>query len=146
MVHQKLSGSELEQKLQKVFTFITNGEEPSSSGRKTATLSGTPAPPPETRPPLLLEVGSLAIENGLVSLAEKCLNATPPESVGHSVQLSVRRQVLSCQVMVREGYSKSAVEGRVQAVKRLDDILVSTLRTKDMDLIQVRTKEFILHV
>ena len=145
MVYQKLSGSELEQKLQKLLTFITNGGEPSSSsGRKTANLPGTPAPPSEARPPLLLEIGSLAIENGLVSLAENCLNATPPESVGHSGQLSVRRQVLSCQVTVREGYSKSAVEGRVQAVKKLDDILASTLRTKDMDLIQVTTKELTL--
>ncbi len=138
MVSQKISGPELEQRLRNVLTFITSGDEP-SSGRKTSSQSCIPAPPLETRPPLLLELGSLAIECGFSQLAGDCLSAVPQDSVGHSAQLTIRRQVLGCQVLVREGYSETAVEGRVDALKRLKEILKSAVRTDDMDLVQVGT-------
>lgn len=134
---QKLSDSEAEQRLYRVLTNITVEEALPMSGRKIAVRSSTPVPPSKVKFLLLLELGALAIENGLVKLTEDCLNALPQESVEHNVQLMIRRQVLSVQVLIREGYGKSAVEGRVQAVKKLDDILASTVRTSDMDLIQV---------
>ncbi len=136
MVSQKISGPELEQRLRNVFTFITSGDEPSSV-RKTASQSCIPAPPLETRPPLLLELGSLAMECGLSQLAGDCLSAVPQDSVGNSAQLMIRRQMLGCQVLVREGYSETAIEGRVDALKRLEGILTSAVRSNDMDLIQV---------
>ncbi|XP_064381874.1 cilia- and flagella-associated protein 46-like [Halichondria panicea] len=135
MVSQKISGPELEQRLRNVFTFITSGDEPSSV-RKTASQSCIPAPPLETRPPLLLELGSLAMECGLSQLAGDCLSAVPQDSVGNSAQLMIRRQMLGCQVLVREGYSETAIEGRVDALKRLEGILTSAVRSNDMDLIQ----------
>lgn len=139
MVLQKLSGSELEQRLSKLLTFIKVGnEQPLSSGRKIVTSSSTPAPPLEKKPLLLLELGSLAFECGLKQLAEDCLNELPQDTVRQPVQWCIRQQVLNCQVDLKKGYSQTAVEGRVQAVNRLDDILTSALRTDDMDLVQVR--------
>ncbi len=135
---QKLSGTELEQKLYKLLRFIKVGTDHPSSGRRTA-LSTTPTPPLEEKPLLLLELGSLAFECGLKQLAEECLSELPQDMVGQPVQWCVRKQVLNCQLKLKEGYSKTAVEGRVQAVNRLEDILTSALRTNDMDLVQVRS-------
>lgn len=135
---QKLSGSELEQRLGKLLAFIRVGNEQPSSGRKTVALSSTPAPPLEEKPLLLLELGSLAFECGLKQLAKDCLDELPQDTVGQPIQWCIRQQVLNCQVDLKEGYNKTVVEGRVQTVNRLEDILTSALRTNDMDLVQVR--------
>lgn len=111
-----------------------------STGRKTAAQPSTPPPPSDTRPPLLIELGTLCIENGLATLAQDCINAIPLESVQHSAQLLIKKEVLVCQVLVGaagEGYSKVVVETRLRAVSKLEDTLRSAIRTNDPDLIQV---------
>ena len=70
---QSSSGSELEQKLRKVFAFITTCED-GSSGRKTG--SSTPVSPlaVEARPALLLELASVCVEHHFTQLALQCMD------------------------------------------------------------------------
>ena len=139
--HQGLNGSELEQKLQKAFTFIISGEE-SSSGRRTATGPPLSPPPKEARAPLLLELATLCVTHHLTSLAQDCVKEVPRENVQHDSKLMIMREVLVCQLMVQalgeaeELYTRSAVEVRLQAVTKMEETLTSTLRTGDAELIQ----------
>ena len=72
-----------------MLTFVTEGEGPSPSSRKTShSLSTTPVPPPssKTRAPLLVQLAEVCLEQQLPGLASECLAAFPRE---------VRRQMLT---------------------------------------------------
>ena len=114
---QSSSGSELEQKLHKVFAFITTCED-GSSGRKTG--SSTPVSPlaVEARPALLLELASVCVEHHFTQLALQCMDALPRggEEEGGGGE-AVQREIIQCQLMVQqlgpgeeESYAKSSVE------------------------------------
>lgn len=106
----------MKQKLQKVFAFITKGEE-SSSGRKTATLTPLPPPHAESRPSLLLELATVCVECHLTELASACLTALPRDLSDPG--LALLREYVQCQLMVQqlgaaeESYTRTAVEVRI---------------------------------
>lgn len=115
---QSSSGSELEQKLHKVFAFITTCED-GSSGRKTG--SSTPVSPlaVEARPALLLELASVCVEHHFTQLALQCMDALPRgggEEVEGGVE-AVQKEIIHCQLMVQQlglgeedSYARSSVE------------------------------------
>lgn len=113
---QSTSGPDLEQKLRKVFTFITKGEE-GSSGRRTGSVTAMSPPAVEVRPGLLLELAAVCVEHHFTKLALECMDALPGWEEMGDPRLGLQKEFIHSQVMVQrlgpveeESYARSAVE------------------------------------
>ena len=127
-----LTSAELEQKLRKVFNFITGvGDSPL-----------IPSPLKDTQLHLLLELGALCAEHCLNRLAQECVLAVSTVSISHDPRLLLRREGLICQLSAqdldetKEAHSHSIVEVRLNAISKITDLLSVAKRIQDSDLIQ----------
>lgn len=139
-----LSGSELEQKLNKLYKLGTKedrGHTPSTVvSQDPCSLSLG-----EAQPALLLELGFLSLENSFLDLAHDCLYQVPKDLVQGAPKLYVLRDLLSTQLLVarqdgpREIYTKASIQTRVKSLGHMEQLLMSALRIPDPDIVQVRS-------
>ncbi|CAH1258233.1 CFAP46 [Branchiostoma lanceolatum] len=120
-----------------------------SGGRKSQTLSDKErekeisANPPsiEERPPLLLELGRLCLDHSFPDLATQCVDGIMACPVKDEATM-LQTEFMNCDLMVKnlknkmESYTKSAVEVRVLAIKRLMQALQNAVRYGDPNVIQ----------
>ncbi|XP_019625575.1 PREDICTED: cilia- and flagella-associated protein 46-like [Branchiostoma belcheri] len=120
-----------------------------SGGRKSQTLSDKErekeisANPPsiEERPSLLLELGRLCLDHNFPDLATQCVDGIMACPVKDEATM-LQAEFMNCDLMVKnlknkmESYTKSAVEVRVLAIKRLMQALQNAVRYGDPNVIQ----------
>lgn len=135
-----LCGTELEQKLSKLYKIGSKGE------------SGRPSPGPqdlsafplgEAHPSLFLELAYICVENSMDEVAQKCLHLVPKDLVQKNPRLYLLRDLLRTQLLVMKQdngnntYTKASVEVRIKTIGQMEEILMSALRISDPDLVQV---------
>ena len=123
---------ELEQKLRKVFAYITG----------VGGSSPVQPIPREVQAHVLLELGALSLECHLASLAKECAEIVSPADVSHDPRLLIIRESLVCQLRVQDleqpekAYSRSGIEVRLKALSKATHLLAVAKRTRLFDLIQ----------
>ncbi|XP_078492369.1 cilia- and flagella-associated protein 46 isoform X3 [Ciona intestinalis] len=93
------------------------------------------------RPYLLIDVARLCIEIDQVAFARDCLNAFKDCEITDS-GLLVEIEFLECEMIVKqlgdkqEAYSKSSVEVRLSAIKRMEQALENAVRSGNANVVQ----------
>lgn len=143
-----MSGTELEQKLAKLFKILSKGDSEVLAVSTTPTqqqhqLPAAATPPSHVSASLLLELAFLCMENSLHNLAKDCLRYLPKEQVQSDGKQYILRELLHTHLQIvqwdssRQLYSKPAVEMRISKINQLEEIVKSAIRLSDPDIIQV---------
>ena len=138
-----LSGSELEQKLRKMFKQAMKEERGHSPATTTTSQDTSTLPLGEGHSALLLELGFLSLENSFHDLARDCLQQVPKDIARSAPKTFLLRELLSAQLLVARQndpavmYTDASVETRVKALSHLEQLLLSAVRISDPDIIQV---------
>lgn len=134
-----LCGTDLEQKLYKLFK---TGYKVVRSARKSESY-----PLGESHSSIFLEAAMICFENSLFDLMQDCLYQLPRSYVqGTNTKNYLHQQLLQTQLMVAREcdpdtiYTKKSMDTRLDAISELEEILKSTLRLSDPDLIEVSHK------
>lgn len=138
-----LCGAELELKLSKLFK-TSSQEDGSQTPRTSTTHSHSPGLIlGESHSMLYLELANLCMENSFYDLAQDCLKQIPKSLLQSDSKLYLCRELFHSQLQIarQDGsdqiYAKASVEARIKAMSRLQEILRSSLRLADPDVIQV---------
>ncbi|CAH1258230.1 CFAP46 [Branchiostoma lanceolatum] len=120
-----------------------------SSDRSLVSRSRSPSLPSKAetfinvaeKPPLLLELGRLCLDHSFPDLATQCVDGIMACPVKDEATM-LQTEFMNCDLMVKnlknkmESYTKSAVEVRVLAIKRLMQALQNAVRYGDPNVIQ----------
>lgn len=138
---------DLELELNKIYKSIVKGVDATdrastalSAGTSTSKASSPHVVGSNDRIPLLIELGRLCLENHKHELAADCLENLKGGVKSSDTLLEI--EFMKCELMVqslgekKENYSKTVVERRIQAIRKLEQCLMTAVRMGNPNVIQ----------
>lgn len=138
---------DIEQELNKIYKSIVKGVDATdraSTAMSTSTSTSKASSPyvvgSNDRIPLLIELARLCLEHDRHDLASDCIENLKGGVKTSEILLEI--EFMKCELMVqslgkkKENYSKSVVERRIQAIRKLEQCIMTAVRTGNPNIIQ----------